>query len=90
MWDCGKDTSEKIHKINLDGKKVNYVYEKSSPVGHESAKSPHSRKDHWHHFWTGKRGTEERKLILKWVAPMFINDGTDEVSVNLIGNESDK
>lgn len=59
-------------------------------MGHGSAKSPHSRKGHWHHFWTGKRGTEERKLILKWVAPMFINGGTDEVSVNLIGNESDK
>lgn len=40
--------------------------------GHGSKKSPHSRRGHWHHYWTGPRDGE-RKLVLKWVAPTFIN-----------------
>ena len=40
--------------------------------GGGSKKSPHSRRGHWHHFWTGPRDGE-RKLILKWVAPTFIH-----------------
>lgn len=39
---------------------------------HGSKKSPHSRRGHWHHYWTGPRDGE-RKLVLKWVAPTFIN-----------------
>lgn len=41
-------------------------------------KSPHARRGHWHHFWIGKHETNERKLILKWVAPMFINGSEDD------------
>lgn len=40
--------------------------------GSGSKKTPHSRRGHWHHFWTGPKGGE-RKLILKWVAPTFIH-----------------
>ena len=40
--------------------------------GHGSKKAPHSRRGHWHHYWTGPRNGE-RKLILKWTAPTFIN-----------------
>lgn len=37
-------------------------------------KRPHSRRGHWHHFWTGaKDKSEERKLILKWVAPTMVH-----------------
>lgn len=84
MWDCGKGTSERIRRINLGGPKAQYVYERSASTGNGSPKAPHSRRGHWHHFWTGKKGTDERKLVLKWVAPTFINGGTDEISVNLI------
>lgn len=47
---------------------------------------PHSRRGHWHHFWIGKRGTDSRKLILKWVAPTFIhkNFKNDYVTNNII------
>lgn len=35
---------------------------------------PHMRRGHWHHYWVGSRDNdEERKLILKWVAPIMIN-----------------
>ena len=50
--------------------------------GSGSQKRPHSRRGHWHHFWTGPR-TGERELILKWVAPTFIHpeDGAGDVVI---------
>lgn len=36
-----------------------------------TTKRPHSRRGHWHHYWTGPQGN--RKLILKWTAPTFIH-----------------
>lgn len=39
--------------------------------GTSSPKSAHVRRGHYHHFWTGPRS--DRKLILKWVNPSFIN-----------------
>lgn len=40
--------------------------------GAGSAKRPHSRRGHWHHYWTGPRDGAQT-LILKWVAPTFIH-----------------
>ena len=35
---------------------------------------PHMRRAHWHHYWTGPRDVpEERRLVIKWVAPTFVN-----------------
>lgn len=48
-------------------------------IGDQIRKTPqdvkaHVRKAHWHHYWTGPRNTpDRRKLILKWVAPTFVN-----------------
>lgn len=39
--------------------------------GSHSSKRPHMRRGHWHNYWTGPR-KGERKLVLKWVPPMFI------------------
>ena len=49
-------------------------------------KSPHSRRGHWHHFWTGAKNSDDRKLILKWIAPTFINKNlsTDSVQLNIV------
>lgn len=45
---------------------------KKSETG--SAKRPHARRGHWHHYWTGpKDKPQERKLILRWVAPTMIH-----------------
>lgn len=42
---------------------------------------PHSRRGHWHHYWTGPRNGE-RTLILKWTAPTFIHaEGGEERNV---------
>ena len=31
-----------------------------------TSKRPHIRAVHYHHFWTGKKDSSERKLIMKW------------------------
>ena len=49
----------------------------SQPKEHSTHASPrpHMRRGHWHNFWTGSRSKpDERKLVLKWVAPTFIGD----------------
>lgn len=52
-------------------------------TGTGSHKRPHMRRAHWHRFWTGKRNSDERKLIIKWVSECFcgIAEGeTDKMS----------
>lgn len=39
----------------------------------KSQKSPHIRCGHWQHYWVGKKGTEERRRILKWVEETTVN-----------------
>lgn len=46
--------------------------DKPAVSGTGSAKRPHSRRGHWHHYWTGPK-TGDRKLVLRWTAPTFIH-----------------
>ncbi len=36
------------------------------------------RKGHFHHYWVDSKSDNSRVLVLKWVAPMFINTAFDE------------
>lgn len=73
-----KKSSVKVKNVGFRiGAAIRKIKAQPSPSaetepGTGSKKSPHSRRGHWHHFWTGPRDGE-RKLILKWVAPTFIN-----------------
>ena len=44
----------------------------NSSTGTGSAKSPHMRRGHWHHYWRGPKDGE-RELILHWTAPTMIH-----------------
>lgn len=33
---------------------------------------PHLRRGHYHTYWTGKRGSDEQKAVLKFVMPMIV------------------
>ena len=35
---------------------------------------------HWHHYWTGSRSDNSRKLILKWTAPTFVGSADDTIT----------
>ena len=51
--------------------------------GKGSAKSPHYRSAHWHSFWTGAKGSKQRKLVVKWVDGVFVN-GKHESDVAVV------
>lgn len=42
-----------------------------SSTGTGSAKRPHMRRGHWHHYWRGPQNA--RELTLKWTAPTMIH-----------------
>lgn len=45
------------------------------------------RSGHWHHYWRGKRNSENRRLVVNWIAPVFINaslaDDDETVTINV-------
>ena len=65
--------------IRLNKKNYVYVDEEGNRInkknkGNHKKKSPHLRMGHYHHYWVGSKDKpEERKLILKYVAPLYIN-----------------
>ena len=64
--------------------KVKYVNNESEPntphkVG--SSKRPHIRSGHFHHYWVGQGRTE---CIIKFVEPMFIKGGADNVVMHKV------
>lgn len=85
-WNLGTEISQTIRKMN-QRPSAPFSYRSNESAGIGSPKSPHVRRGHWHHFWTGKRDGE-RKRILKWVPPTFINadkvEETPGVTINKI------
>lgn len=91
----GQPIKDKFREINMKdvGVVIGHTLrraeqESSAPQSNPSAdeskqgshKRPHTRRGHWHHYWTGpKSEPEQRKLILKWTHPMLIGGYTDNV-----------
>ncbi len=45
----------------------------------------HTRRGHWHHFWTGSKSKpESRKVVLRWLHPMLVgrSDEPDTTTVH--------
>lgn len=64
-WDVGTTISREFKQMVYTPK------ESAHGTGLGGCKAPHMRKAHWHHYWTGSK--DNRKLIVKWVPPMYIN-----------------
>jgi len=73
-WEIGTRIGAALRKA-MDAQ----AKDETEPNGRpHSTPRPHMRRAHWHSFWTGKRGSAERKLILRWLPPMAINiDGAE-------------
>lgn len=73
-WDIGfriGDTIRKINSVESSGQ--------SSHIGKGSTKRPHTRRGHYHHYWIGSNENNTKKIILRWVAPMFINGDEEDI-----------
>lgn len=71
QWECGYRYGAEVRKH----KSATNNAETTSHVSPTSRKPmvEHLRKAHWHHYWTGKRDSDERKLILHWIPPTFVH-----------------
>lgn len=84
-WNLGTEISQNVRRMN-QRTGVRYQYQGPSSTGTGTSKSPHVRRGHWHHYWTGKRDGE-RAQILKWIPPTFVNADKVEESPNVTINK---
>lgn len=70
VHDVGVKVGKTLRVGSSNKQAVTKEYAKSDQ---SSPKSPHIRRGHWHHYWKGAHDSDERKLILKWTAPTFVN-----------------
>jgi hypothetical protein len=71
--------------IRQNKKSYVYVDEDGNRItkskSNNTKKSPHLRMAHYHHFWTGPMNEpEKRKLILKFIPPLYINSNKEEIN----------
>lgn len=72
LSEVGYRIGSKLQKHSTD---IRYVYNKSDNKQHGTPKAPHLRRSHFHSFWTGSG--ENKKLVIKWLSPVFVNGGKD-------------
>ena len=84
IWDCGNEVTEMVRTIRQTSLNPD-TDPKTVKKGKGSPKSPHSRRAHWHHYWKGKKGSPDRKPVLRWIAPVFVNcTATEIVQRNIV------
>lgn len=64
-WDVGVRMGSALRRA--------YHAEEVRLGGTHSGPRPHVRRAHWHSFWTGKIGSEDRKLKPRWLPPIPVN-----------------
>ena len=73
VWEVAYRTGAAIRKAQEEA--VQYA----SKGGSHAPPRPHTRRAHWHHYWTGPKAKPgaaqptERKLVLKWIPQLDIN-----------------
>lgn len=84
-WECGYRYGNTIRKERKNTVKEDHTAEKG-PIEKSQRRRmvTHTRRAHWHHYWTGKRD-EGRTLILHWIAPTIINgDKIDTATIHKV------
>lgn len=70
MYKVGEQEGIRIRKMH----EASYKSEHSKETeGEKREMPPHVRRSHWHSYWVGKHGTEERRIILRWLSPTVIH-----------------
>lgn len=81
-WDVGFKYAYNVRKANAIND--NEINDKESNTDLSTADNkhrshrPHTRRGHWHHYWIGSELSNNRKLILKWTAPIFVGGNSDD------------
>lgn len=72
QWECGYRYGAEVRKLKTTSNDKKATSSHASPASRKTV-IEHTRRAHWHHYWVGKRNTNERKLILHWIPPTFVN-----------------
>ena len=65
----GSETGSLIRTLKKNQDTIKYIgADSTNHTG--KTKAPHPRAGHYHHYWIGKG---RKELVLKWVAPTFVN-----------------
>lgn len=73
-WDVGVRVTRDIQKIN-GGK----PYKPAENSGTRRRPRQHWRKAHWHTYWIGPKGNQQKAM--KFIAPILVNDNNDDTPV---------
>lgn len=70
ILDKASEVKEKATGVRIGNaiRKIKLPSHSSSQGGTGAKVRPHSRRGHWHHYWTGPRDGD-RRLVLKWTGP---------------------
>lgn len=72
QWDVGIRVGSALHAAGSQRKGNSEPL--TARAGSGSAKRPHIRRAHWHHYWIGPRnGPAGRELTVKWITPTGVN-----------------
>lgn len=82
QWECGYRYGASIRKKKVNHKKSERNQDEQTEfhMKIKRALPAHTRRAHWHHYWIGPR-SGERKLILHWIAPVFVSGTESGVAV---------
>lgn len=72
------DQNEVGYKLGAAIRNYKIIYEKNENHKTGGVKKPHMRCGHFHHYWVGKG---RKKLEVKYVEPMFIKGGANNIPV---------
>lgn len=87
-WNVGEAFSRKIKLYNDNNR---HTHEGNDSSGQRNRPRPHARRGHWHHFWTGSKNSDARKLVLKWVSPTYVNSSNeDDIAGKIVEIHNDK
>lgn len=82
QWECGYRYGASIRKKKVHHEKSERNQDEQTEFCMKIKRSlpAHTRRAHWHHYWIGPR-SGERKLILHWIAPVFVSGTESGVAV---------
>ena len=66
------------------GRNIGSALRKAAEVSGKARKA-HTRRGHWHSYWVGPKNGD-RRLITKWVAPVFVGSKIADVDVIVISD----
>lgn len=80
-YDCGFVYGAEIRKNRVKLQEGKTQNKKKKVNKSRGPMRPHTRKAHWHHYWTGKGRTE---LVLRWIPPTVVGTGARPATIHRV------